>query len=369
MTAPAPSLRSHRTEFLQAKNQQTNVSNGTLSNAQLHRFSHILTPEPYISSLLTDEDRKILFYRMLQAREFDMAMIRLYRQGRAFGGVYSQIGNEATSVGSASALESFDAYFPMHRNVGGHFTRGQQLRSILKNFLAREGSMMRGTDGTGHYADVEKKVFGNVSHLGAMIPVAAGYAMASKMRGENLVAMTYIGDGGAQTGEFHEGVNFAAVQKIPLIVVIENNQYAYSSPNSVEFACEQLSDRAIGYGCTGVTIDGTDVELVYETCKRAIDHARLTGTPALIECITMRMRGHAEHDDFSYVPRELLEYWQQRDPIDRYAQLMEKRGLYSQEEILQLRQSIADEMHATIDEVVALPFPRPEEARRYVFVE
>ncbi len=325
--------------------------------------------KPHISSLLTDEERKQIFFRMLQAREFDLAMIRAYKQGRAFGGVYSQIGNEASSVGSAFALAADDAYFPMHRNVGGHFTRGQELRTMLMNFLAREGSMMRGTDGTGHYADVGKKVFGNVSHLGSMIPVAAGYVMAAKMRGENTVAMTYIGDGGAQTGEFHEGINLAAVQRLPLILIIENNQYAYSSPNSVEFACERLSDRALGYGCTGATIDGTDVELVYETCKNAVEAARKTGIPAIIESVTMRMRGHAEHDDFSYVPVAMVEEWQKRDPVDRYTQVMISRRLYRAEEIELLRKSLSEEMNAAIDDVVALPFPAREEGRKLVFVD
>lgn len=322
----------------------------------------------YTSSLLSNDERKQLFQRMLQAREFDLAMIRAYKQGRAFGGVYSQIGNEATSVGSAFSLAADDAYFPMHRNVGGHFTRGQELRTMLKNFLAREGSMMRGTDGTGHYADVSKKVYGNVSHLGSMIPVAAGYVMAAKMRCEHTVAMTYIGDGGAQTGEFHEGMNLASVQRLPLVLIIENNQYAYSSPNSVEFACERLSDRALGYGCKGATIDGTDVELVYETCKNAVEEARKTGVPAIIECVTMRMRGHAEHDDFSYVPSGMLQDWQQRDPVDRYTQKMIDLKLYTAAETEALRKSLSEEMNSAIDEVVALPFPAPEEGRKLVFV-
>lgn len=321
------------------------------------------------STFLTDEQRRVLFTFMLQAREFDLSMIRLYRQGRAFGGVYSQIGNEATSVASAFALAKHDAYFPMHRNVGGHFVRGATLRQVFVNFLAREGSAMRGTDGTGHYADIEKKIFGNVSHLGAMIPVAVGYALASKMRGESCVAMTYIGDGGAQTGEFHEGLNLAAVQRVPLVLIIENNQYAYSTPNSEEFACERLSDRALGYGCFGATVDGTDVELVYETCFQAAQQARSEGIPALIETLTMRMRGHAEHDDASYVPREVLEYWQRRDPIDRYQAFLLERKLYSEQEIADLRGGIAAEMNRTIDEVVELPFPAPEEARKLVFVD
>ena len=345
-----------------AKNKNTKAQNGKTPNGAQN-----LALQP--SKLLTDDERKTMFFRMLQAREFDLSMIRLFKQGRAFGGVYSQVGNEATSVGSASALLSSDAYFPMHRDVGGHFVRGQELRTMLKNFLAREGSAMRGTDGTGHYADVEKKVFGNVSHLGAMIPVAAGYAMAAKMRGENTVAMTYIGDGGSNIGDFHEGMNFAAVQRIPLVLIIENNQYAYSTPSHQQYACERLSDRAIGYGCHGETVDGTDLEAVYTACKQAVETARSEGMPAIIECVTMRMRGHAEHDDFSYVPREQLEYWQKRDPIDRYAAFMIERGLHTQASIDALRKEISEEMNAGIDEVVALPFPKPEEGRKFVFVD
>lgn len=321
------------------------------------------------TDLLSDEQRKHIFKMMLRTREFDLAMIRLYRQGRAFGGVYSQIGNEATSIGSASALLPDDAYFPMHRNVGGHFIRGQELRTLLLNFLARNGSMMRGTDGTGHYADVQKKVFGNVSHLGAMIPVAAGYVLASKMKGEKTVAMTYIGDGGAQTGEFHEAINFAAVQKLPLVLIIENNQYAYSTPNSMEFACKQLSDRAVGYGCFGETIDGTDVERVYESCVHAVNRARNEGVPSIIETLTMRMRGHAEHDDAGYVPKEVFDHWEQRDPVARYEQFVLQQNLFTKEEIVTLRAELAQEMNSTIDDVVAQPFPAAEEGKKLVFVD
>jgi TPP-dependent pyruvate/acetoin dehydrogenase alpha subunit len=348
-----------------ASKKTTATQNGKTA----HNASQGALPPIQPSKLLTDDERKQIFFRMLQAREFDLSMIRLYKQGRAFGGVYSQIGNEATSVGSAFALKMSDAYFPMHRDVGGHFVRGQELRTMLKNFLAREGSAMRGTDGTGHYADVEKKVFGNVSHLGAMIPVAAGYAMAAKMRGEDTVAMTYIGDGGSNIGDFHEAMNFATVQRIPLVLIIENNQYAYSTPSHQQYACERLSDRAKGYGCFGETIDGTNPEAVYESCKQAVKRARADGMPSIIECVTMRMRGHAEHDDFSYVPKDLLETWQQRDPIDRYAEFLMNRKLHTQASIDALRKEISDEMNTAIDEVVALPFPKPEEGRKLVFVD
>ena len=337
-------------------------------------MSFISSPNSPISALhvsekLSHDQRLSMLRNMLLAREFDLAMQRLNRQGRAFGGVYSQTGNEASSVGSASALGPNDVLFPMHRNIGGHFVFGQNLDNLMLTFLAREGSLMRGTDGTGHYADPEKRIYGNISHLGAMIPVAAGFTLAAKLRGEFCAAMTYIGDGGSQTGEFHEAMNFASVQKLPLILIIENNQYAYSSPNHIEFACKQLSDRALGYGCFGVTIDGTDVELMYDTCFTALEHAQKGEGPTIIESVTMRMRGHAEHDDFSYVPKEQLEYWQQRDPVERYINQCISLKVADKDQIDAMRASIVDDIRNSIDAVIDKPFPAAEEAFKNVFVD
>ena len=320
------------------------------------------------SQLPSDMRRSMLKY-MLMAREFDTAMLRLYRQGKAFGGVYSQLGNEAVSVGSALALDrTKDVLFPMHRNIGGHFVFGQTLDQLMLNHLAREGSQMRGTDGTGHYADPALRIYGNVSHLGAMIPVAAGFSLADKLRGVTTVSMTYIGDGGAQVGEVHEALNFASVHKIPLILIIENNQYAYSTPNSMEFACERLSDRAVGYGMAGATIDGTDVELVYTTCAEAVDRARKGLGPTLIETVTMRMRGHAEHDDFSYVPKELLEEWSAKDPVERYIDRLVNDGVVTREETDGLRATILNDMIAAIDRALEQPWPAAEEGLKNVFM-
>jgi TPP-dependent pyruvate/acetoin dehydrogenase alpha subunit len=306
---------------------------------------------------------------MLMAREFDTAMLRLYRQGKAFGGVYSQLGNEAVSVGSAMALDrTRDVLFPMHRNIGGHFVFGQSLDQLMINHLAREGSQMRGTDGTGHYADPALRIYGNVSHLGAMIPVAAGFSMADAMRGITTVSMTYIGDGGAQVGEVHEALNFASVHKIPLILIIENNQFAYSTPNSMEFACEHLSDRALGYGMHGVTIDGTDVELVYRTCIDAAERARRGEGPSLIETVTMRMRGHAEHDDFSYVPKQMLETWSAKDPVERYIDRLDADGVIARADAEAMRAEILSQMIEAIDRALEKPWPAAEEGLRNVFM-
>jgi len=228
--------------------------------------------------------------------------------------------------------------------------------------------MMRGTDGTGHYADPQRKLYGNISHLGAMIPVAVGYALAAQLKGEPIVVLNYIGEGGAQTGEFHEGLNFAAVRKAPFVLIIENNQYAYSTPTNEEYACEKLSDRAIGYGIFGETIDGTDVERVYEATFHAVERARRGEGPSLIEAICMRMRGHAEHDNASYVPRELLEYWKKRDPLLRYQRFLVENGILAEADIQRMRQEIEAETVRVLDEVLQLPFPPAEEAFKNVFL-
>lgn len=319
--------------------------------------------------ICTPEQQRDLLRNMLMAREFDTAMLRLYRQGKAFGGVYSQLGNEAVSVGSAYALDRHkDVLFPMHRNIGGHFVFGQSLDQLMLNHLARNGSQMRGTDGTGHYADPALRIYGNVSHLGAMIPVAAGFSMADKLRGVTTVSMTYIGDGGAQVGEVHEALNFASVHKLPLILIIENNQYAYSTPNHMEFACQNLSDRAIGYGMHGVTIDGTDVELVYATCREAVERAHSGLGPTLIETKTMRMRGHAEHDDFSYVPKDLLEEWAKKDPVEQYITLLDKRNVMSRKDATAMREQILQDMISAIDRALEQPWPDAEEGMKNVFM-
>lgn len=356
-----------------SSSQQTTATSqdidSDIENSIDSRTETDIVPPIEAGAHLDDDDRRRVFDFMLQTREFDLAMLRLYRQGRAFGGVYSQMGNEATAVATAYALQEQDVLFPMHRDIGAHFVRGQSLHALMLNHLARKGSMMRGTDGTGHYADPDKRIYGNISHLGAMIPVAAGFLMASRLKGEDCVAMTYIGDGGSQIGDFHEAMNLAAVQNLPLIVIIENNQYAYSTPNSESFACERLSDRALGYGCHGVTVDGTNPEAVYDACFEAIRNARGGGGPALIETVSMRMRGHAEHDDFSYVPREVIEYWARRDPVDRYEKLVLERKIMTADEIAARRKEISSQMNSVIDEVVEMPFPDAEEGFKNIFMD
>lgn len=313
-------------------------------------------------------DQLLFAYRnMLYAREFDHALINLYRQSKIVGGVYGQIGNEATSVGTAMALAEGDIIFPMHRDNGAHFVRGMTPQEMAINFLFRKGAMTRGTDGTGHYADPKRGIYGNVSHLGAMVPVACGAALAQKMKKTKNVVLNYIGDGGASVGEVHEGLVMASAMDLPFILIIENNQYAYSTPVRKQAKNPKFSDRAIGYGIPGVTVDGTDLEAVFDATTKAVKHARSGKGPTLIESVTMRMRGHAEHDPAGYVPREQIEEWSKKDPVQKTRVLLLKNNIKEQE-IAKLEASCKAEIESVVEYANTLPPPDDAEAFRNVFV-
>jgi len=316
---------------------------------------------------LSNPERLELYYYMLLARECDDAILRLYRQGKLVGGAYTGAGNEATAVGSAYALEKHDYLFPMHRDLGAQLVRGQTPRNVFLQQLARGEGLTHGRDGTGHYADPALRIYGNVSHLGAMVPVAAGAALAASMRNEGAVVLTYIGDGGSSVGEVHEGLTMAAVMRLPLVLIIENNQFAYSTPVAKQSAAQHLADRAAGYGIPGVTIDGTNVALVYETCWKAIDRARRGEGPTLIESVTMRMQGHSASDDAAYVPKEMLEEWRKKDPLARCAKVLMADRLLTEESA----EKMAADARAAVDEAVAYavdrPYPPAEEAGEGVY--
>ena len=313
-------------------------------------------------------DQLLFAYRnMLYAREFDNALINLYRQSKVVGGVYGQIGNEATSVGTAMALGDGDIIFPMHRDNGAHFVRGMTPDEMAINFLFRKGAMTRGTDGTGHYADPSRGIYGNVSHLGAMVPVACGAALAQKLKKTTNVVLNYIGDGGASVGEVHEGLVMASAMDLPFILVIENNQFAYSTPVAKQSKNQKFSDRAVGYGMPGVTIDGTDLEAVFEATSEAVKRARDGKGPTLIESVTMRMRGHAEHDPAGYVPKGMLEEWDKKDPVRKARELLIKSGV-KEKDIAKLEADCKAEIESAVEAANALPPPDDSEAFKNVFV-
>jgi TPP-dependent pyruvate/acetoin dehydrogenase alpha subunit len=319
-------------------------------------------PEKTNGDALPRVELRELLYFMRLTRACDEAIGRLYRQGKIVGGAYAGTGNEATAVGSAFALEDHDYLLPMHRDLGAHLVRGQTLRNIFLQQLGRANSLTRGRDGTGHYADPTLRIYGNVSHLGAMIPVGVGIALASKMRKDGSVTMTYIGEGGSNVGDFHEGLNMAAVMKLPFVLIIENNQFAYSTPVEKQYAAANLSDRAAGYGIPGVTIDGTDVVRVYETCLTAIARARRGEGPTLIETVTMRMKGHSASDEASYVPKELLERWKKKDPIDQFERALLGDGTITRDELAEIDARITAGIDDAVEFAEKSPLPSSDDA-------
>jgi TPP-dependent pyruvate/acetoin dehydrogenase alpha subunit len=320
-----------------------------------------------MSTALSNADRLDLYYFLRLTRECDNAILRLYRQGKLVGGAYTGYGNEATAVGSAFALEEHDYLLPMHRDLGAHLVKGQSLKNVFLQQLARAESMTGGKDGTGHYADPGLRIYGNVSHLAAMIPIAVGIALASRMRKENAVVMNYIGDGGCNVGDFHEAMNMAAVMRLPLVLIIENNQFAYSTPNEKQFICQHLSDRALGYGIPGVTVDGTDVFKVYEACTKAIHRARSGDGPSMIETITMRMHGHSAADDASYVPREMVENWKKKDPIEKLERILTSERVLTEEKKKEIEERITQQIENAVQFALDAPQPSGENAVNGVF--
>lgn len=258
---------------------------------------------------------------MLRWLELTRAMeertVQLYRQGQIVGGCYTAIGNEGTSVGMALAMAEDDVLVPTHRDLGAHLVRGHAPLEVARQYLKRATSQTQGRDSGLHLGREGSRIVGMISHLAHMMPVAAGIALAERMKGTPVGVVTTVGDGSTSLGDFHETLNFAAVQKLPLVTVIVNNQYAYSTPTSLQYACERLSDRAQGYGMVGACVDGTDVAAVRAAVFEGLQRGRAGHGPTLLECRTMRMRGHSEHDDFAYVPPDLLQRWSRWDPVER----------------------------------------------------
>ena len=260
-----------------------------------------------------------LYYFMRLNRAVEDTMVKLFRQNKIVGGLYSSLGQEAISVGTASALEKEDWLAPMIRNIGALLVKGVPPRDIFMQHMAKYDSPTKGKDGTSHFGDLENlHIVSPISMLGDLIPVMTGVAMAGRYLGQKIVTMTWIGDGGSSTGAFHEGLNFAATQRAPFVLVLENNLWAYSTPVKRQVPLENLADRAKAYGIPSYIVDGNDVVAVYSVAKEAVDRARAGDGPILIEAKTFRRLGHAQHDPAEYVPKEMRAYWEARDPILQY---------------------------------------------------
>src|SRR6516225_2501928 len=260
---------------------------------------------------LTREQYLDLYYYMRLNRAVEETMVKLFRQNKIVGGLYSSLGQEAISVGTAYALEKRDWLAPMIRNIGALLVKGVPPRDIFTQHMAKFTSPTKGKDGTSHFGDLDDlHIVSPISMLGDLIPVLTGVAMAGRYLGQKIVSMTWIGDGGSSTGVFHEGLNLAASQKAALVLILENNQWAYSTPVGRQVPLENLADRAKAYGIASSIVEGNDVVAVYSAANEAVERARAGEGPILIEAKTFRRRGHAQHDPAEYVPPAQRAYWE-----------------------------------------------------------
>jgi TPP-dependent pyruvate/acetoin dehydrogenase alpha subunit len=283
------------------------------------------------------------------------------------GGVYIGLGQEAISVGTAYALEPQDVISPLIRNVGALLVRGYRPRDLFLQYMARKDGPTGGRDANTHFGDLKRGVVAPISMLGETVPVVAGVALAAKMRKERRVALAYVGDGATSTGPFHEALNFVAVQKLPVLIIAENNGWAYSTPVERQMAIRDIAERGKAYGIPASIVDGNDILQVYEATRSAAERTRSGGGPALIEAKTMRMKGHAEHDDARYVPKEVLENWRKKDPILRYEKYLAAKALMTAEEKAAIDARVEEEIREDMVFAEASPFPPPEDAARPVW--
>jgi TPP-dependent pyruvate/acetoin dehydrogenase alpha subunit len=317
---------------------------------------------------LTREDRGRLLRFMAMMRAAEERALALYKQGKVPGSFYDGCGQEAVSVGAAYALGPRDRTCILHRDLGAHFVRGVTPDRYLANYMGRSDGVTGGKDGNMHFGDRRLGCVGMVSMLPDMAQPAVGMALAFKMRGERRVAMTFFGEGSTANGQWHEAMNFAGVHGLPVVFILENNQFAYSTPNRLEFAVDPVR-RVEGYGFGGVKVDGNDVEAVFDAAREAVNRAREGGGPTLIECETMRMHGHGAHDDMSYVPPELLERWRARDPIELYAERLVSVHGFSSDEVTEIREEVRRYVDECAEKALASPMPEPDLALDGVFAE
>ena len=306
-----------------------------------------------------------LYYYMRLTRMLEERLVNLYRQTKVVGGLFRSLGQEADAVGSAYALDRSrgDVLSPLIRNLGSMLVQGARPAEIIRQYMAKGDSPTRGRELNIHFGDLVRGYIGQISHLGDMVPVMAGVTLSFKLRGEPRVGLVYVGDGATSTGAFHEGINFAAVQRCPLVVVIENNGYAYSTPTSKQTAAASFVDKAAGYGIAGEQADGNDVLATYAVTKRAVDRARAGGGVTLIELMTYRRKGHAEHDNQSYVPAGEIERWErENDPIDRYAHVLIDQFGVNSRELATIDARVQLEVDMATDDAEAAPMPEGADA-------
>lgn len=321
---------------------------------------------------LSRQELSDLYHSLRLTREVEQVLTNLYRQNKVIGGLYRSLGQEGVAVGSAYALRrrsdgTGDVIAPAIRNLGSLLVLGARPVDVLRQYMAKGDSPTRGREQNVHFTDYDRGFIGLISHLGIMIEIMAGVALTFRLRGEDRVALTWTGDGAASTGAFHEGFNVAAVQRAPLVVIIENNRYAYSTPVSKQTAASSFVARAAGYGVYGDSCDGNDVFAVLDMTRRAVEHARAGRGAALLEVHTYRRLGHAEHDAQQYVPAGEIEEWEARDPIDRFVRRVLDDGLLARADLDALDRRVAAEVDEAREAAEASPLPQAEEALAEVY--
>ena len=306
---------------------------------------------------LTRDRLLALYYWLRLTRALEERLVNLYRQGKVIGGLYRSLGQEGESVASAYVLQAGDILSPLIRNLGSMLVRGARPVEILRQYMAKASSPTAGREMNVHFNDLTLGYLGQISHLGDMVPVMAGIALTFKMRAERRVGLVYIGDGATSTGAFHEGINFAAVQRLPLVVMVEHNGYAYSTPTSRQTAVRRLADKAHAYGIPGLTVDGNDVFAVYEAARDAVSRARHGEGVSLIEVVTYRRKGHAEHDDQRYQAKDEIAQWERNDPIDRYVRRLTEEGWVEAARLAAMDRRVTQELDAAVEECEHDPLP------------
>jgi TPP-dependent pyruvate/acetoin dehydrogenase alpha subunit len=320
---------------------------------------------------LSDDQLKDVLYKLKLCRYFDERIEALYRQGRLPGAIYSGRGQEGTHVGVAYTLREDDSLFPTHRDLSAQLTKGLALNRVMAQFWGRIDGFTRGRDGNSHVGDwFNKRTWTPVSHLPLAYPIACGAALAYKRRGEQRVAMAICGEGATSNGRWHEALNVSAVHRLPVVWVVNNNLWAYSTPNPLEFAVPTVAERAVAYGFPGVRVDGADVLDVYRVALQAVDRARAGEGPTLIESVSLRWRGHAGHDPAKYVPKEMLEdYMQHKDPVKRFEELLLAHEVVDAEVVMRIQERIEREFDEGYEFAQASPFPVASDVTKGLWVE
>lgn len=345
-----------------AKKKQTTTDDG-------QRTTDVVTKLTCTTETTLTQEQMLELYRYLMlTRLVEERLVNLYRQTKVVGGVFRSLGQEATAVGTAYALRPQDFITPLIRDLGAVLVKGIRPRDIFAQYMAKAWGPSGGRDLNIHFGDMSKGFIGPISHLGDMIPVMTGVVLAARMQKKDTVAVAYIGDGGMSTGAFHEGLNFAAVQRLPLIVVAEYNHYAYSTPTSKQTAVKDLAEKAAGYGIPGHIVDGNDIIACYEVTRRAAEYARSGGGAVLIEAKTYRRKGHAEHDDQRYVPTGEIEEWEKtNDPVDRYEAYLIERNVATREKLDEITAAIGRGIDEDVAWAESSPMPEAEQAAYNVF--